>query len=231
VLRAFLILAQRKQAGAVKRAPLTKLMMSRPTRNSSHAGLIALAVICMLAVSAFVEGNAVSHNPGMNQTSQLQYISATADSQKSSRPGLTTKRATGSEVDFELRDLSGKSIKLSDYRGKVVLVNFWATWCGPCEFEIPVFVKMKRRYQKRGFEVIGISMDDGAVEQIEEFVRQHNINYPVVMPGEAKLDAFGKISSLPTSFLVNRHGRIHSRHQGLLSLNKIEKEVPKLLAQ
>ena len=68
------------------------------------------------------------------------------------------------------------------------------------------------------------------MEQIEEFVRQHNINYPVVMPGEAKLDAFGKISSLPTSFLVNRHGRIHSRHQGLLSLNKIEKEVPKLLA-
>jgi peroxiredoxin len=205
-------------------------MMSRETRNSSRAWLIALPVICLLAISVFVEGNVVNHKPGMNQASQLQYISAPADSQKRSRPGLTTERATGSAADFELRDLSGKSIKLSDYRGKVVLVNFWATWCGPCEFEIPVFVKMKRRYQKRGFEVIGISMDDGAVEQIEEFVRQHDINYPVVMPGEAKLDAFGKITSLPTSFLVNRHGRIHSRHQGLLSLNKIEKDVPKLLA-
>jgi len=204
--------------------------MSRETKKRARTRFIALAVICLLAVSVFVGGNAVSHNLGVNQASQLQYISVTADSQEPLRPGLTTERATGSEVDFELKDLSGKSIRLSEYRSKVVLVNFWATWCGPCEFEIPVFVKMKRRYQKRGFEVIGISMDDGAVEQIEEFVRQHNINYPVVMPGEAKLDAFGKISSLPTSFLVNRHGRIHSRHQGLLSLNKMEQEVPKLLA-
>ena len=172
----------------------------------------------------------MSDKAGMTQGSELQGISATIDAQHTSGAAPSTELATGSEVDFELRDLSGKSIRLSDYRGKVVLVNFWATWCGPCEFEIPVFVKMKRRYQKRGFEVIGISMDDGALEEIEEFVRQHNINYPVVMPGEAKLDAFGKISSLPTSFLVNRHGRIHSRHQGLLSLNKIEKEVPKLLA-
>jgi cytochrome c biogenesis protein CcmG/thiol:disulfide interchange protein DsbE len=88
---------------------------------------------------------------------------------------------------------------------------------------------MKRQYQKRGFEVIGISMDDGSQEQIEEFVRQYEINYPVVMGAEARLDAFGKINGLPISFLIDREGRIHSRHQGLLGLNEIETELPKLL--
>jgi thiol-disulfide isomerase/thioredoxin len=158
-------------------------MMSRVTKNSARGWLIALAVICVLPASTLVEGNALSDKAGITQASEVQGISATIDSQHTSGGAPSTELATGSEVDFELRDLSGKSIRLSDYRGKVVLVNFWATWCGPCEFEIPVFVKMKRRYQKRGFEVIGISMDDGAVEQIEEFVQQHNINYPVVMPG------------------------------------------------
>lgn len=204
--------------------------MSREPRNSSRGWMIALAVICVLPVSACIEGNALSDKAGMTQASELQTNAAITTSHQSSRAAPSTERTTGSEVDFELRDLSGKLIRLSDYRGKVVLVNFWATWCGPCEFEIPVFVKMKRRYQKRGFEVIGVSMDDGAFGQIEEFVKQHNINYPVVMPGQAKLDSFGKIGGLPTSFLVNRRGRIHSRHQGLPGLNEIENEPPKLLA-
>jgi peroxiredoxin len=135
-----------------------------------------------------------------------------------------------SNIDFELQDLSGKPVKLSDYRGKIVLVNFWASWCGPCEFEIPMFLKMRREYQKRGFEIIGISMDEGSLEQLGEFIKQLKINYPVVMGASANLDVFGAIKGLPTSFLIDREGRIHSRHQGLLGLNEIENELPKLLA-
>ena len=88
---------------------------------------------------------------------------------------------------------------------------------------------MKRQYQKRGVEVIGISMDEGSQEEVAEFVRQFEINYPVVMGTEARLDAFGRINGLPTSFLIDREGRIHSRHQGLLGLNEIENELPRLL--
>lgn len=111
-----------------------------------------------------------------------------------------------------------------------MLVNFWATWCGPCQFEVPVFVKLKRQYQKRRFEVIGISMDEGSQEEVAEFARQYEINYPVVIGAFAKLDGFGTIKALPTSFIIDRDGRIHSRHQGLLGLNEIENELPKLLA-
>ena len=92
-----------------------------------------------------------------------------------------------------------------------------------------MFVKLKGQYEKRGFEVIGISMDEGSQAEVTEFVRQYEINYPVVMGAFAKLDGFGTINGLPTSFIINRDGRVHSRHQGLLGLNEIENELPKLV--
>ena len=189
-----------------------------------------MLVACVVVATALLARSTLTSRVQSTDVKTLPGKSSPSTSAETSTDKAAPESRASSGIDFELDDLSGKRIRLSDYRGKVVLVNFWATWCGPCQFEIPVFVKMKRQYQKRGFEVIGISMDDGAQEQVEEFVRQYEINYPVVMGAEARLDAFGRISGLPTSVIINREGRIHSRHQGLLGLNEIENELPKLLA-
>lgn len=187
-------------------------------------GICALASSPLIACSS-QSGKGQSNTPNaVAKDSPAKLSNQSASDQAASKPKATTA------IDFELQDLSGKPIKLSDYRGRIVLVNFWATWCGPCQFEIPVFVKLKRQYQKRGFEVIGISIDEGSKEEVAEFARQYQINYPVVMGAFAKLDAFGTINGLPTSFIIDREGRIHSRHQGLPGLNEIENELPKLLA-
>lgn len=204
-------------------------MMSRTTKISLRGWLIPAAVICVLAVTSFLGRNALESKSHTSNRNAAPNSSVPTTSQQSTSDGPAPE-AVGANVDFELKDLSGKSVKLSDYRGKIVLVNFWATWCGPCRFEIPVFVKLKRQYQKRGFEVIGISMDEGSQEEVAEFARQYEINYSVVIGAFAKLDAFGTIKALPTSFVIDRDGRIHSRHQGLLGLNEIENELPKLLA-
>lgn len=217
-------------AGAVKSAPLTKLVMiNRATKNGSRSSLIPATVISVLVVTGLLGWNALKGKGRTSNTNAAPSCAILRASQQSESDAASTEPTTAN-VDFDLKDLSGKRVKLSDYRGKVVLVNFWATWCGPCRFEIPVFVKMRRQYLKRGFEVIGISMDDGAQDEIREFIRQYEMNYPVVMSAEAGLDAFGTINGLPTSFLIDRQSHIHSRHQGLLGLNEIENELPKLLA-
>ncbi len=186
--------------------------------------------ICALAASALIACGSQRSN-GQSNTPRAAAKDSPAKASNQSAPDQTASQlAATSAIDFELRDLSGKPVKLSDYRGKIVLVNFWATWCEPCQFEIPAFVKMKRQYQSRGFEIIGISMDEGPVEPVARFARRLKINYPVALEASEKLQAFGAISALPTSFIMDRDGRIHSRHQGLLGLNEIENELPKLLA-
>ncbi len=201
-------------------------------KNNRHWPLLStlLAVgICALGSSALIACGSQRNKGQSNTPSAAAKDSLAKVSNQSAPDQAAPQPAATSAIDFELRDLSGKPVKLSDYRGKVVLVNFWATWCGPCQFEIPVFVKLKRQYEKRGFEVIGISMDEGSQAEVTEFVRQYEINYPVVMGAFAKLDGFGTINGLPTSFIINRDGRVQSRHQGLLGLNEIENELPKLV--
>lgn len=137
--------------------------------------------------------------------------------------------ATPLAQDFDLKDLSGKRVKLSDYKGKVVAVNFWATWCGPCRAEIPDFIKLREQYNSRGLEIIGISLDRGGPQAVANFAERFKINYPVVMGDQKTVDAYGPINAIPTTFVVDRQGRIHSRHLGLVSFNKIENTIKPLL--
>jgi peroxiredoxin len=198
------------------------IMKLQLSRNRSGRRRVIFTLVAAIFCAATASSLLASIDQKRNQRSTRIV------SNRSTRNTAAFQTAT-SAIDFELTDLAGKQVKLSDYRGKVVLVNFWATWCGPCQYEIPIFVELKRKFHKRGLEVIGISMDEGSQEQMVEFVRQYEINYPVVMGAFAKLDAFGQISDLPTSFIIDRNGRIHSRHQGLLGLNEIERQLPKLL--
>ena len=131
--------------------------------------------------------------------------------------------------DFSFTDLSGRKLKLSDYKGKVVLLDFWATWCGPCRIEIPWFVELQARYRDQGFAVIGISMDDDP-ESVRDFYREKKMNYPVAMGDNKLAELYGGIFGLPISFLIGRDGRIYAKHEGATTDPSIfEEEIQALL--
>jgi peroxiredoxin len=131
--------------------------------------------------------------------------------------------------DFALKDADGKVVHLSDYRGKVVLLDFWATWCGPCKIEIPWFMDMQRRDKDRGFEVLGVAMDDEGWEAVKPFLSQMGVNYRVVIGNDTTAQLYGGVDALPTTFLIDRTGRIAAVHIGLASKKDFEDGVEQLL--
>ncbi len=131
--------------------------------------------------------------------------------------------------DFELKDMNGKTIRLSEYRGQVVLLNFWATWCGPCKIEIPWFVEFQRAYKDRGFTVIGVSVDEDGWEAVRPFLASRQVNYPVVVSTVEVEQKYGGVEALPVSFLIDREGRIANTHVGLVTKKTYEDEIRSLL--
>ena len=131
--------------------------------------------------------------------------------------------------DFMLHGSSGNHVHLADYRGKAVLVNFWATWCGPCRVEIPWFVEFDRSYRDRGFAVIGVSLDAEGWSAVRPFVEQKNVSYPVVLGDDRISQQYGGIDSLPTSFVLDRAGKIVAVHNGLVSKATYEADIQKAL--
>lgn len=130
--------------------------------------------------------------------------------------------------DFTLPTLNGQDLRLSSYRGRVVLLDFWATWCDPCRAETPRFVELQKTYGDRGLQIIGISMDDSP-EPVRPFYQQFHMNYPVVM-GTAKTgELYGGILGLPTAFLIGRDGRIDGKFTGATDAAVFEKNVKKLI--
>ncbi len=126
--------------------------------------------------------------------------------------------------EFSLSTLSGEKLKLSDYRGKVVLLDFWATWCAPCREEVPHFVALQNQYRDQGLQIIGVAMDDGP-EPVREFYRQFHMNYPVVMGNAKTGELFGGVLGLPIAFLIGRDGRIYSRHIGATDIALLDREI------
>ncbi len=133
--------------------------------------------------------------------------------------------------DFALKDADGKVVHISDYRGKVVLLDFWATWCGPCKIEIPWFMEMQRKNKEKGFEVLGVAMDDEGWEAVKPFLADLRVNYRVVMGNDATAQMYGGVDALPTTFLIDRSGRIAAVHVGLSSKKDFEDGVQQLLQQ
>jgi len=131
--------------------------------------------------------------------------------------------------DFALKDADGKVVRLSDYKGKVVLLDFWATYCGPCKIEIPWFMDLQRKHKDQGFSVVGVSMDDDGWDAVKPFINELGINYRVVLGNDSTADAYGGIEALPTTFLIDRDGRIASVHVGLTSKRDFENGIEKLL--
>jgi cytochrome c biogenesis protein CcmG, thiol:disulfide interchange protein DsbE len=168
----------------------------------------ALAAVAILAVIAFV---------------------ATRHWSRPTEPMRGSKAATHPLApDFSVTDLSGQTLQLSRYRGKVVLLNFWATWCAPCRSEIPRFVDLQNKYDRDGLQIVGISLDDDP-RLVHAFYQQLRMNYRVAI-GDAKLaEQYGGVLGLPISFLIGRDGRIYSKHVGEADISLIEREIKSLL--
>ena len=131
--------------------------------------------------------------------------------------------------DFTLKDADGKVVHLSDYKGKVVLLDFWATWCGPCKIEIPWFMEMQRKNKDKGFEVLGVAMDDEGWEVVKPFVAKMAVNYRMVIGNDTTAQAYGGVDALPTTFLIDRTGKIAAVHVGLTSKKDFEDGIEQLL--
>ena len=132
--------------------------------------------------------------------------------------------------DFNLTAIDGKKLSLADYKGKVILLDFWATWCTPCRAEIPHFVEMQEKYGPQGFQVVGISMDDDA-KPVREFAREYKMNYPIAVGDDKLAESFGGVLGLPVNFIIDREGRIRSKYLGATDVSVFDKEVGDLLAQ
>jgi len=131
--------------------------------------------------------------------------------------------------DFALKDADGKVVHLADYKGKVVLLDFWATWCGPCKIEIPWFMEMQRKNKDKGFEVLGVAMDDEGWEVVKPFAAQMAVNYRLVIGNDTTAQAYGGVDALPTTFLIDRAGKIAAVHVGLASKRDFEDGIQQLL--
>ncbi|MCP2519925.1 TlpA family protein disulfide reductase [Candidatus Aminicenantes bacterium AC-335-A11] len=117
--------------------------------------------------------------------------------------------------DFTLQDINGNLVRLSDFRGKIIILNFWATWCPPCRKEIPIFIKLYKKYKDEGLVIIGISLDRGGKEVVIPFVKKYGINYPVLIGTSEVEEAYGGIRGIPTTFIIDKEGKIRKKHIGL----------------
>src|SRR6266446_498431 len=148
-----------------------------------------------------------------------------------SRPSVTSSETGKIAPDFALKDSTGATVKLSDYRGKVVLLNFWATWCGPCKIEIPWFIEFEKTYGGRGFAVLGVSEDEDGWATVKPYIEQKLVNYRVAVDDGGTAKKFGGVDALPTTLLIDRDGKIAAEHVGLTSKSTYEDQIEQLLGK
>lgn len=131
--------------------------------------------------------------------------------------------------EFKLTTLDGKEVAAANLKGKVVVVDFWATWCGPCVAEIPGYVALQKKYGKDGLVIIGVSVDRGGPEKVKKFVEKHGMNYLVAMGDGALAESFGGFDAIPTTFLIDRDGNIRHQKTGAMPHEQYEALVKQVL--
>ena len=138
--------------------------------------------------------------------------------------------APEADLGFTLKDIEGQDVTLTDFKGQVILLDFWATWCAPCKIEIPWFIEFQNKYGPQGFHVIGVSVDD-TVERLQPYATEMKMNYLILqgLNRDDVLDAYGPMIGLPVTMLISREGRICSKHIGLAAKESLEEQIKALL--
>jgi cytochrome c biogenesis protein CcmG/thiol:disulfide interchange protein DsbE len=131
-------------------------------------------------------------------------------------------------LNFKLKDMNGATVSLADYKGKVILLNFWATWCGPCKLEIPEFIRAYEAHKGKGFVVLGVSIDD-TPDQLKAFAEQYKVTYPMLLNQESLEQAYGPIYGVPVSFFIGRDGLICRKQMGEVKKEMLDRELKSLL--
>ncbi len=163
---------------------------------------------------------------------RLALVALLASISGSAASGAITIKKEGERKkapDFELKDGEKKVVRLSDYKGKVVLIDFWATWCGPCKAEIPWLIELSKRYQADGLAVIGISMDDEGWDVVKPFMEKMEITYPILMGNKRAAYLYGDVEALPVAFFVDREQRVAAIHSGAAGKKQFERVIRALL--
>jgi cytochrome c biogenesis protein CcmG/thiol:disulfide interchange protein DsbE len=172
-------------------------------KNKNLITIVVTAVVVLAIGYVFISASDDTAVAGQNETQAVSQQKGKADDQQFPEA-----------PDFQLTDLEDKVVSLSDYKGNVVFVNFWATWCGPCRMEIPHFVELIDEYGDDGFVVLGIALDPREFDKVPGFSEQMGINYPVLYDKSGVSNLYGGIRSIPTTFVVNREGKIVDRIVG-----------------
>ena len=150
----------------------------------------------------------------------------------SHRPSTAALLSVHTQIapDFVLESLDGKTVHLSDFRGKAILLNFWATWCQPCKIEMPSFEQLQKQYGPEGLQVIGVAMDDARKEDIAKFAKNLGVDYPILLGKESVGNAYGGVQFLPATFYLGRDGKVVDKVFGLKGRDEIEGIIKKILA-
>ena len=148
----------------------------------------------------------------------------------SAEPSVAPAAQRAAAPDFTVKDATGKAIRLADYKGKVVMLDFWATWCTGCKVEIPWYMEFQKKYAKRGLASIGVAMDEEGWDTVTPYLQQKPITYPIVV-GDADFAKKYNVTSLPVTLLIDRHGRIAEAHEGMVEKSDWERKINTLLRE
>jgi len=188
----------------------------------------AIATLGVIALAALT---VTTQMPWLTSKHPQMVEQPAVDASNNSEPVLTCPAdAKPANLDFTLKDVEGKEVSLQSFKGKVIVLDFWATWCGPCKVEIPHFIEFQQKYGTKGLQVVGISVDD-PVDKLVPYVKDMGMNYPVLqgLGHDAVQDAYGPILGIPVSVMISRDGKICATHTGLTGKDVFEQEIQSLL--
>lgn len=154
-----------------------------------------------------------------------------ATSKKSNNLSNPISRSSDEAYNFILKDLQGRNVSLSEYYDKVIILNFWDTWCPPCKAEIPDFIDLYSNYNRDGVEIIGIAMGREGKPAVEKFVKKYNINYPILLADNDVISGYGGISAIPTTFVISKDRKIYKKYVGFNEKSVFKKDIETLLAK
>lgn len=188
----------------------------------------AIATVGIVALAALT---LTTQMPWLTQKQPAMTEAPVVDTSNNTEPTLSCPAdAKPAKLDFTLKDVEGKDVSFETFKGKVVVLDFWATWCGPCKVEIPHFIELQDKYRDKGLMIVGISVDD-PVDKLAPYVKEMGMNYPVLqgLGHDDVQDAFGPILGIPVSVMISRDGKVCATHTGLTSKEVFEREIQALL--